>query len=148
MTDLSSDYKPTPALIATDLVLIRDDGKILFIRRKNEPFAGKLALPGGFVEPGQTIAQAAIRELKQETGVEVDQDDLICLGYFDAPDRDPRGRVISIAFGINDLDEATQAVAGDDAAEAVWLEPDEARKIGLAFDHAEILTVAEEDLDV
>lgn len=128
---------PTPQLIAVDLVIQRKKNeKILFIRRKNEPFQGKLALPGGFVDPDETTEAAARRELLEETGVKVQK--LQFIGVSSEPDRDPRSRVISLAYYAS-VPERTKATAGDDAADAVWLTAEDAVKQGLAFDHEEIL---------
>ncbi len=134
---------PTPQLIAVDLVIQRrKNEKILFIRRKNEPFKGKLALPGGFVESNETTDGAAKRELEEETGVKVKT--LQFIGVSSEPDRDPRGRVTSLAYYAA-VPERTKATAGDDAEDAVWLSCEEAVKEGLAFDHEQILLGTLED---
>jgi 8-oxo-dGTP diphosphatase len=92
------DY-PRPA-VTVDLVVfaLADDGlRMLLIRRKHDPFAGKLAIPGGFLNMDEPVETAARRELHEETGL-ADVGQLGFLGYFDAPNRDPRGRTISFAF--------------------------------------------------
>jgi 8-oxo-dGTP diphosphatase len=127
--------------------------RVLFIRRGRPPFAGAWALPGGFVEPTETVGEAAVRELAEETllsGVHVEE-----LGCFSAPGRDPRGWVVSIAhLALVPADRLSQAKAGDDAAEAAWLhlhlkpgggfrvEHHGAPVDGLAFDHQGILAAA------
>jgi 8-oxo-dGTP diphosphatase len=126
--------------IATDLVICRGR-KILFIRRLHAPFEGKLALPGGFLEQGETVEAGAVRELEEETSLRLPETALRLVGVFSAIDRDPRQRVISIAYRC-DVPSRTKARAGDDAADAVWLTREEALKIGLAFDHADILAAA------
>jgi 8-oxo-dGTP diphosphatase len=126
--------------VATDII-VRRGKEILFIRRRNAPFRGMLALPGGFVEEDETVEQAAARELEEETAVRVPEDRLQLIGVFSRPDRDPRGRVISIAFQC-DVPGEISARAGSDAAETVWLAGDDAIASGLAFDHAEILKAA------
>ncbi|MDX3230609.1 NUDIX hydrolase [Streptomyces sp. ME19-01-6] len=121
-----------------DVVCIRGD-HILLIERGCPPFQGQLALPGGGVDPGEYPDMAAARELLEETGVKVSVDDLIFVGLFARPDRDPRGRYISAAYVIT-VDADVTARAGDDAAAVQWVPLD---AIGdLAFDHNEIVHVA------
>ncbi len=128
---------PRPSL-AADVVAIAFDGdglRVLLIQRGNEPFAGKWALPGGFVEAGESVEQAAARELAEETGlteVAVEQ-----LHTFSQPGRDPRGWVVSVAhLALVRMSEQVPA-AGDDARRAEWVPLKKARE--LAFDHAEAL---------
>lgn len=123
--------------VATDLV-IRRGKKFLFIRRKNPPFKDMLALPGGFVEDDETVEHAAVRELEQETAIRIGEDALQLIGVFSCVDRDPRQRVISIPFYC-ELPPGTKVQAGSDAAAAIWMSEDRAMKLGLAFDHTEIL---------
>jgi len=112
------------------------DLNILLIRRRNEPFAGRWAFPGGFMEMDETPEEAAIRELREETGVE--WNGFVQIGAFGKVDRDPRGRTISVAYaGFVNKPEMS---AASDAAEAKWfnvmsLPP-------LAFDHEDILKAA------
>ena len=108
---------------------------VLLIRRGHEPFAGSWALPGGFVDPEEDLEEAARRELLEETGVVAPA--MRQIGAFGDPDRDPRGRAISIAF-LAVLDAAPVARAGDDAADARWFPIDRLPE-RLAFDHAAIL---------
>lgn len=130
---------PTPMIVTVDLVIQRKlSNDVLFIRRKNAPFEGMLALPGGCVDPGETVAQAGVRELEEETGIKLHPNELGFFEFFDKPDRDPRGRALSFAFEAR-VRSDTQAVAGDDAAEVVWMEPKQAIEEGLAFDHQKIL---------
>lgn len=126
--------------IAVDIVIFtvgEDDLRVLLIRRKGSPFAEHWALPGGFVDPGESLDAAAARELREETGVaEVFLEQLYTFG---APGRDPRGRVIAVAYYAL-LQQEPAVEAADDAAAAGWfplrgLPP-------LAFDHAEILDYA------
>jgi 8-oxo-dGTP diphosphatase len=124
--------------VAVDLV-VRRNGEVLFIKRKYPPFQGMLALPGGFVEEDEAVETAAIRELEEETGLIVSVQHLRLIGVFSAPRRDPRQRVISIAYACDVSDFAT-ARAGDDAAEALWLPVEKAIEMGLAFDHPRILS--------
>lgn len=114
-------------------VVLDAAGCILLIQRKNEPFKGLLALPGGFVDIGEKIEDACRRELLEETGVEAGE--LKLVGVYSDPKRDPRGHVSSVVFFAR-IDHATPP-AGDDAAEAEWFaDPEEQR---LAFDHRDIL---------
>lgn len=131
-----SDH-PRPAMTVD--VVARHAGRLLLIQRGNEPFAGRWALPGGFVDEGETVEAAAVRELEEETGLRVEEADLRLVGVFSAPGRDPRGWMISAAFAI-DLPAEPQAVAGDDAAEA-GMHP-QADLPPLAFDHADIVARA------
>lgn len=108
--------------------------QVLLIERKHDPFAGHWALPGGFVDPDETLEQAATRELEEETGVTGLT--LIQLQAFGDPGRDPRGRTVTIAF-LALLDHAPRVTAGDDASKAQWFSVDALPK--LAFDHAKIL---------
>ncbi|MFO0571462.1 MAG: NUDIX domain-containing protein [Polyangiaceae bacterium] len=133
-----SDY-PKPAL-AADVVALSFDGaalSVLLIRRAHEPFQGKWALPGGFVEPDESVDEAARRELEEETGltgVSVEQ-----LHTFSRPGRDPRGWVVSVAhLALLRRSEHT-ARAGDDAAAAEWVPV--ARAVDLAFDHDQALAL-------
>lgn len=111
--------------------------EVLLIQRGNPPYAGRWALPGGFVEEGEPVEQAAPRELAEETGLTVDS--LRLLGVYDTPGRDPRGWTVSVVY-LAAL-EQTQTVAGaDDAADARWFAVDALPE--LAFDHALILADA------
>lgn len=124
--------------VTADILLIRRvrnrPHEVLLIKRGGDPFMGRWALPGGFVNVGETTLQAAVRELQEETtltGIELKQ-----FGAFDELGRDPRGPVLSVvyyAFVPNGL----EAVARDDAAEAKWFPIYEPPL--LAFDHDAIL---------
>jgi|1_EtaG_2_1085319.scaffolds.fasta_scaffold06588_5 8-oxo-dGTP diphosphatase len=117
---------------------------VLLIRRKDDPFAGRLALPGGFVEIDEDLEDAAARELKEETGAEVQH--LEQLYTFGKPGRDPRERVISVSYFalVRSGDHAVKG--GSDASEAVWVPLADAFGMELAFDHYKILTMAYERL--
>jgi 8-oxo-dGTP diphosphatase len=131
------DY-PRPA-VTVDLVAFAraaDGLKVLLIRRKHDPFVGSWALPGGFLEIDEPIAGAARRELKEETGLEV-AGPISFLGVYGDPGRDPRGRTISMVYLVLLPGSPPEAVGGDDAAEAAWLDP--SGLTGLAFDHDRIL---------
>jgi len=106
--------------------------KILLIRRKNEPWKGMLAFPGGFVEKNEDPEVAVIRELKEECGLEGLIQKLVCVEG--SPDRDPRGHVVSIAYLVY---AEGKPIAGDDAAEAAWYNLSEINE--LAGDHYSML---------
>lgn len=123
---------------ATVDIMVTDHQEVLLVQRKNEPFKGKWALPGGFMEHDEKVIQAAQRELKEETALQLPKDDFEFVGYFDKPNRDPRGRVISFAFKILiDKTEKERIKAGDDARLAQWFPLNKLPE--LAFDHASIL---------
>ena len=129
-------FPATPAL-TTDCVVFDERGYVLLIRRKHEPFKGAYALPGGFVDVGETVENACRRELKEETGLEVGALQLV--GVYSDPNRDPRGHTCSIAY-LARVGHA-EPQAGDDAAAAEWVA--NWRSQTLAFDHAQILGDAE-----
>ena len=85
----------TPALM-TDCVVIDPKGRVIIIRRKHDPFAGCHALPGGFVEVGETVEAACRREVLEETSLKVS--DLTLVGVYSDPKRDPRGHTVSVAY--------------------------------------------------
>jgi 8-oxo-dGTP diphosphatase len=124
-----------PAL-AADCVVFNDAGHLLLIRRKNPPFEGRYALPGGFVDYGERMEDAALRELAEETGIKGRVIRLI--GVYSRPDRDPRGHCVSAAYLV--AAGAQQPTAGDDAAAAKFVE--NYRALRLAFDHDEIVADA------
>lgn len=115
-----------------------DEPLVLLIKRANAPFQGRWALPGGYVDLGETVLAAAHRELKEETGLE--GIDLIFLGYFDAVDRDPRERTLSLAFWGCVGSAAKAGKAGDDAIDLFWFPVRDLPE--LAFDHALVLSQA------
>ncbi|WP_456475411.1 NUDIX domain-containing protein [Candidatus Pyrohabitans sp.] len=124
--------RPAPAL-AVDII-IEVGSRIVLIRRKHEPFSGCWALPGGFVECGERVEEAARREAKEETNLEVDVKEL--LGVYSSPERDPRGHVVSVCFIARGEGELK---GRDDAKEARLFTPAEVAELKLAFDHAEII---------
>ena len=130
---------PTPKtpLLAVDCVLFDENARVLLITRLNPPFEGDFALPGGFVDVGETAEEACRRELKEETGLAADE--LTLLGVWSDPARDPRGHVCSIVYA--GVIAGGEPHSGDDAATARWV--DDWRAQDIAFDHAEILAQAE-----
>jgi 8-oxo-dGTP diphosphatase len=129
--------KPVTPLLVVDCVLFDAKGRILLVRRGHAPFKGRYALPGGFVEVGETVEAACRRELQEETGVKAGR--LTLLGVYSDPKRDPRGHSVAVAFH-GQIGTATPT-AGDDAAAAEWVS--DWRQHRLSFDHAEILADAE-----
>lgn len=139
-----AEYDPTKFPITTttvDMVLVsnRPFPQVLLVKRKNYPYKGFWALPGGFVDPGETTEQAARRELREEAGLTTTTP-LKLATVADSPDRDPRGRVFSIVYAAG-VDGAQEPYPGDDAVEARWfpLGLGEVSDVSLAFDHSEIL---------
>jgi 8-oxo-dGTP diphosphatase len=123
----------TPKLMV-DVVIPSGEGVVL-IRRGSDPFEGRWALPGGFVEVGETVETAATREAAEETGLAVELAGLV--GVYSDPDRDPRGHNVSVAFLARVL--SGDLVAATDAAEVAALDPD---SVELAFDHRRIVADA------
>lgn len=123
--------------ITTDVIVHRD-GKVLLIRRKNEPYKGMFALPGGYMEMDETLAESAARELREETGIVVEPDKLEFMAFGDNPKRDTRGRVVTAFFRIN-VDSDTRAIAGDDAEDIEWLDFDLLKNMDIAFDHKQFI---------
>jgi 8-oxo-dGTP diphosphatase len=129
------DY-PHPAVTADiALVTIEERPRVLLVRRKNEPFAGSWALPGGFVDEGERLIDAAKRELHEETGLE--HIELEQLHTFGDPGRDPRGWTVTVVYLARVNADQLKPIGSDDAAEAAWYPLDALPK--LAFDHAKIL---------
>jgi 8-oxo-dGTP diphosphatase len=125
---------PKTPCLTTDCVVSDKAGRVLLIRRKNQPFEGAYALPGGFVEVGETVEAACRREVAEETGLVVSE--LRLVGVYSDPRRDPRGHTVSVAFAAL-LPEAPQPRPGSDAAGAEWVADWRDRK--LPFDHAQII---------
>jgi ADP-ribose pyrophosphatase YjhB (NUDIX family) len=123
---------PTPTV---DVILQRDS-KVLMVRRKKEPFKDRLALPGGFVNEGETVEEAMRREAMEETSLEVEPIDL--LGVYSDPKRDPRKHIVTVVF-IGIIVGGGSSRAGDDAASIEWVKIADIERQQIAFDHAQIL---------
>ena len=141
--ELNYHYKYPHPSVTTDCVIFGFDGtrmKVLLVQRGIEPYKGRWAFPGGFLQMDESAEEGALRELREETGLSgafIRQ-----FHTFSAPDRDPRERVITIAFyALVRIEEVT---GGDDAADARWFALDEVPQ--LAFDHDQILRTAEQAL--
>jgi 8-oxo-dGTP diphosphatase len=128
--------RPVTPLLAVDCVVLDPEERVLLIRRGHEPFKGSYALPGGFVEVGETVEDACRRELMEETGVKLGK--LSLVGVFSDPTRDPRGHTVAVSF-LSRVRSA-KATAGDDAAAVEWV--DRWQRLNLAFDHKIILRKA------
>lgn len=132
-------------LIAVDLVILtlrQSVLRVLLVERGEEPYRGALALPGGFLAHAEeSIQAAATRELAEETGLDVSGLHLEQLGVYDEPGRDPRGRVVSVAY-LAIAPQLPDPVAGTDAADAAWRPVDQFldARCDLAFDHKRIVT--------
>ena len=129
--------KPITHLVAVDALIKYSSDSIILIRRKNPPFKGFLALPGGFVDIGETVEEACVREAFEETNLKVKIIRLI--GVFSKPDRDPRGHNISVAFLCIPLSEKENPEASDDAAAIEVIPLKEVPSLDLAFDHKDII---------
>ena len=136
------DY-PRPA-VTVDIVIVTKTKrrKVLLIRRKNAPFQGSWAIPGGFVDMDESLEQAARRELLEETGVKATR--LEQLHTFGEPERDPRSRVISVVYLAEVDPDKVRPVAADDAEDVGWFSL--TSPPALAFDHAKILKLAKKRL--
>lgn len=131
---------PRPS-VTSDSVIFGFDGnelKILLVERGVEPFKGMWALPGGFMKMDESIEQCAAREVREETNV--NNVYLEQFEVFSCPDRDPRGRVVTVAFIALVRPSDYEVIGGDDAARAAWFEATFLPP--LAFDHKEIISKA------
>lgn len=122
-----------PAL-TVDVVVI-EGNKILLVKRGQPPHQGEWALPGGFVEYGETSEAAAKREVQEETGIAIELSAI--LGVYSDPDRDPRGHTASVVFVGKMV--SGQLQGGDDAADAKWYDINDLHEEQLVFDHGMIV---------
>lgn len=131
--------------LTVDAIVIRGNKEILLIQRrlKSTAFSGYWALPGGKVEEGELLKDAVIREVKEETGIDVETVDMFDI--YDALGRDPRGRKISIVYFCTPFDRDQIPIAGDDAMDVGWYPIEDALQYELAFDHQDILLDAFEE---
>ncbi len=140
MSPYTYDY-PRPALTVDPVIFtLREDSlQVLLVQRGDEPFAGMWALPGGFVNQHESLEEAALRELEEETGLK--EAYLEQLYTYGDPGRDPRGRVVTVAyFALIPADAPVRPEGGSDASQARWFPA--AQLPPLAFDHAQIVSYA------
>lgn len=141
MSGYTYDF-PRPALSCDTVMLAgpRDARKVLLVRRGSPPFQNSWALPGGFVDEGERPVDAARRELAEETGL-IWESEMLPVGAFGDPGRDPRGWNVSAVYVADSGLDTPLVVGGDDAAEARWWFVDELPE-PLAFDHTEVIAAA------
>ena len=122
-------------LLTCDVFIHDDNLNFILIKRKHAPFKDRWALPGGFVEYGESVETAAIREAKEETSIDVTLEDLV--DVYSEPDRDPRGHTVTVAFTAKG--DFTEKKADSDAKDIGVFDVDELDEIEIAFDHAIII---------
>lgn len=126
-----------PSLTA-DVFIFDESKRFILIKRKNDPYKDSWALPGGFVEYGETVECAAIREAKEETSIDVELQKMI--NVYSDPSRDPRGHTVTVAYTAKG--DFTQQKADDDAADIGVFTETDLKEIKLAFDHEKIINDA------
>jgi len=130
MSQLEHDWrKPS---VTADGIVVKDE-KVLLIKRGKEPFKGHYALPGGFLNYGETLEECVVREMQEETGLKTEVIGLV--GVYSSPDRDPRGHFVTAVYHLRPIGGSLKA--GDDAAEAEWIPLD--KLPSFAFDHGKIV---------
>lgn len=122
-------------LLTVDAIIMCNNERIVLIRRKNNPFKGSWALPGGFVEYGETVESAVLREIKEETGLEIELKGII--GVYSHLDRDPRGHIITICYKAQKT--GGELKADTDASEVICIRKKNLSTYQLAFDHEQII---------
>ena len=128
-----ADYK-IPSITA-DIFIFDDDFNFILIKRGNDPYKDCWALPGGFVEYGESVESAAIREAKEETSIDVELKDLV--NVYSNPDRDPRGHTITVAYTAKG--DFNDRKADDDAKDIAVFSLELLDEIDIAFDHEKII---------
>jgi len=129
--------KPITPLLTVDAIIVMPENKLVLIKRKNPPYQGQYALPGGFVNIGETTEDACKREALEETNVNVKIVKLI--GVYSDPKRDPRGHTVSIAYLCKPVSKKEKPKAQDDAANLELIPLKEVESLDLAFDHKKII---------
>ena len=135
MDDQYTYYKPRPC-VSCEVAAFDTSGEVpevLLVKRRYEPFQGMWAMPGGFLEVDEELESCAQRELYEETGVDVDESNLLQICAVGKIDRDPRDRIIAVVYTIVIEKFEHTLCAGDDAVEAAWFRLDALPK--LAADH-------------
>lgn len=139
MNTKETRFVPITPLLTVDALILYENKVVLIIRR-NPPYKDQFALPGGFVEVGETVEAAALREAKEETGLEIELIKL--LGVYSEPSRDPRGHTVTVCFLARGFGKLK---AGSDAKDIRLFGLNEIPK--LAFDHNKIVENAKCDID-
>lgn len=121
--------------VTTDIFIFDEDFNFILIKRKNNPFKNYWALPGGFVDYGETVESAAIREAKEETSIDVELKDLV--NVYSNPDRDSRGHTISTTYTAKG--DFNERKANDDAIDIGIFSAEKLDEINIAFDHNKII---------
>nr|MDO8114438.1 NUDIX hydrolase [Candidatus Sigynarchaeota archaeon] len=124
--------------IAADAVIVdnpKKPRKVVLITRKNPPFQGNLAMPGGFLEPEETVEACCVREAKEETMLDVELYGIV--GVYSNPKRDPRGRTVSVTYLCKPV--GGEVKGSDDAASAKWVSVKDLKGLKFAFDHEQML---------
>ena len=126
---------PTPTVDT----IIQKGTKVLLVERKKDPFKQMMVLPGGFINEGERAEDAAIREVKEETSLDIVLDNI--LGVYSDPSRDPRGHIMSTVFigKISNKSDKKEPIAGDDAATTKWVDLASIEEEQFGFDHKKIL---------
>jgi 8-oxo-dGTP diphosphatase len=128
-------HSSSRVVLTVDAVITDHHGRILLMERGTEPFRGDWVLPGGLVDPGETVEEAVVREVREELGLTVEVVRLI--GVFSTPGRDPRGSFVSLAFHVRIT--GGEVIATEEAPAHRWLVSGE--QVSMGFDHAAILQV-------
>jgi 8-oxo-dGTP diphosphatase len=139
MNTNNNRFVPKTPFLTVDALIIYE-GKLVLIRRLNPPFENQFALPGGFVEIGETVEAAAVREAKEETGLDIEL--IRLLGVYSDPSRDPRGHTVTVCYLARGFGKLK---AGSDAKDIRLFGINEIPK--LAFDHNKIIENAKSDID-
>ena len=129
-----AEYK-LPSLTA-DIFIYDENLNFILIKRKNEPFKDCWALPGGFVEYGESVESAAVREAKEETSIDVNLQNLV--NVYSDPDRDPRRHTVTVAYTAKG--DFAQRKADSDAKDIGIFSQEQLEKLDIAFDHRKIIT--------
>lgn len=139
-----------PAVTTDVIVYCHETKEILLIERKNDPYKGKLAMPGGFLDVtiDENLESCAVRELREETGLDINKKHIDFFNLYSDIDRDSRQRVVTSVYYFNlRKEDKEKAIAQDDAKRIEWVKIDQISDYNLAFDHNEILkTFCEEIL--
>ena len=120
-------------ILTVDAIITDAQGRILLMERGTDPFRGQWVLPGGIVDPGETVEQAVVREVQEELGLTVVVERFVKI--FSTPGRDPRGSFVSLAFHVRII--GGEIMATDEAPEHRWLAA--GVHVPMGFDHADIL---------